>query len=296
MAGRLRQVAPLAAWLATLAMAIVLSTALGSGPLAAPPLADTGGWGTWVASREPVVATAAVLRLVVLALAWYLVGVTTVGAVARWARAASLVRVTDAVGGPLVRRVLQASLGVGLATAVVAAATPGPAHGRPAGPTPVATTADDAAGPGDGALAPLGIRPADRGQQIGTSDPPDAAAPAMRPLRDAGGRPVRLLDDTTDDTAPGPAAPRPAATAGRRADDDAAVARDTWTVASGEHLWAIAEAHLRATQGSAPGDEAVADYWQRLIEANRGRLVDPEDPDLIVPGQVFVLPAVQEGR
>ena len=38
----------------------------------------------------------------------------------------------------------------------------------------------------------------------------------------------------------------------------------------------------------------MAAYWRRLIEANRGRLVDPDDPDLVLPGQRFVLPALDE--
>jgi nucleoid-associated protein YgaU len=35
------------------------------------------------------------------------------------------------------------------------------------------------------------------------------------------------------------------------------------------------------------------DYWAQLVDANRDRLVDPDDPDLLLPGQVLVLPPVE---
>ena len=67
--------------------------------------------------------------------------------------------------------------------------------------------------------------------------------------------------------------------------------QDLVTVAEGDHLWAIAERHVRQHAGDAD-DAEVAAYWRRLIEANRGRLVDPDDPDLVLPGQRFVLPSL----
>jgi nucleoid-associated protein YgaU len=35
----------------------------------------------------------------------------------------------------------------------------------------------------------------------------------------------------------------------------------------------------------------VADYWLRLVAANRDRLIRPGDPDLIQPGQTLLLPS-----
>ena len=40
----------------------------------------------------------------------------------------------------------------------------------------------------------------------------------------------------------------------------------------------------------ASDDRRVIAYWRRLVEANRGRLLDPGNPDLLVPGQELVLP------
>jgi hypothetical protein len=34
----------------------------------------------------------------------------------------------------------------------------------------------------------------------------------------------------------------------------------------------------------------VSRYWQRLIAANRHDLIDPDNPDLLVPGQRLVVP------
>lgn len=67
-------------------------------------------------------------------------------------------------------------------------------------------------------------------------------------------------------------------------------AEATWTVRPGDSLWSIAQAHV-ATPGAAGPDEIeVATYWVRLIAANRDRLVQPSNPDLIFAGQVLVLP------
>jgi hypothetical protein len=59
-----------------------------------------------------------------------------------------------------------------------------------------------------------------------------------------------------------------------------------WIVQPGESFWAKAE-QMRGSVSEA----AVIDYWLALIDANRERLVRPGDPDLILPGQVFVLPS-----
>lgn len=57
-------------------------------------------------------------------------------------------------------------------------------------------------------------------------------------------------------------------------------------VQPGEHFWSIAE-QVVADRSLA---EPVGWYWRRLVDANRDRLVDPDDPDLLHPGQELVLP------
>ncbi len=61
---------------------------------------------------------------------------------------------------------------------------------------------------------------------------------------------------------------------------------DQHVVLPGEHFWSIA-VDVVADRG---GDTEVGDYWRQLVAANRAGLVDPDNPDLIFPGQVLILP------
>lgn len=127
---RARSTTALLAWIAALAMGIAAFHALGGHMMPAPPWQPDAFLG-WLGATDPLLATMSLLRLLVLALSWYLVGVTAVGAVARLAGAVRLVRLADALTVPALRRLLQSALGVGLATAMVAAATPARAQPLP---------------------------------------------------------------------------------------------------------------------------------------------------------------------
>jgi nucleoid-associated protein YgaU len=70
---------------------------------------------------------------------------------------------------------------------------------------------------------------------------------------------------------------------------DAAAAPVSWTVEAGDSFWSIA-AETVAPAGDARDDRRVIGYWRRLVEVNRGRLLDPGNPDMLVPGQELVLP------
>ena len=70
-----------------------------------------------------------------------------------------------------------------------------------------------------------------------------------------------------------------------------ATTTDRWTVKPGECFWSIAESVLTERSGRAPSDAEIVPYWNRLIDANRLELAHRDDPDLIFPGQVFVVPA-----
>jgi nucleoid-associated protein YgaU len=61
-------------------------------------------------------------------------------------------------------------------------------------------------------------------------------------------------------------------------------------VVRGDSFWSIAADALVDAGTPDPSDAAVDGYWRRLIDANRTRLVDPDNPDLIYPGQSVVLP------
>ena len=57
----------------------------------------------------------------------------------------------------------------------------------------------------------------------------------------------------------------------------------------GDSFWSIAVGVLTERAAAPPEDRDVVEYWRRLIDANRSRLIDPANPDLIVPGQAVVL-------
>lgn len=66
---------------------------------------------------------------------------------------------------------------------------------------------------------------------------------------------------------------------------------DRWTVKPGECFWSIAEEVLADHLDRAVTDAEIIPYWRRLIEANRHELAHGDNPDLILPAQVFVIPA-----
>ena len=331
---KLRRALEFGVWCVALAGGTALVHALGSGALAAPPV-DPAAWAPWLDGRDPLVATMALLRLLVLAVCWYLVGVTSVGLVARLLRAGRLLRIADALTLPPVRRLLQQTLGVALATAMVTSVT-GPRGGEVLTPSTMRLaveaaeddretldgTAPDAllrgaegqvASTGEGAptvtlrglpYPPLRGR---EGPEAGVADPathgpaePDGAvsplpgslppATVLLPWQvggQAGGDGDR--DVTGHPEVPTP--PTPPTPPTSPTDD---ISRDpaTHTVLPGESLWRIARDRLAQEHGRSPSDAEVVPYWRELIEHNRDRLPDRDDPDLILPGQELALPPV----
>lgn len=61
----------------------------------------------------------------------------------------------------------------------------------------------------------------------------------------------------------------------------------------GDHLWAMAERHLRHELGRTPTEDETRSYWRALIDANRPRLADPNRPDRVYPGQHMRLPPAE---
>lgn len=64
----------------------------------------------------------------------------------------------------------------------------------------------------------------------------------------------------------------------------------TWTVAPGESFWRIAESVVSSALARPPTDADIAPYWSRLIAANRDRLPDRDNPNLLYVGQTLVVP------
>ncbi|MGQ0831039.1 MAG: hypothetical protein ACT4OV_05115 [Microthrixaceae bacterium] len=64
------------------------------------------------------------------------------------------------------------------------------------------------------------------------------------------------------------------------------------TVSVGESFWEIAKQEVARVSHAPPTNAQTATYWKTLIAANVDQLVQRGNPDLILPGQVFVLPPV----
>ena len=275
---RTRHRAGLAGWILLLLAALLVATAFDDPRLATPAVTDLQAWGAWLTASDPVFVTAALVRLLLVGITWYLLGATTVLLVARLTDSLAMLRVAEALAVPLVRRVVAAGLGMGLAASMVTATSGAHGHtarARAAGGPPSAVVASTDADPPSMRRAPSAAAP--------------APAPAMV---------VRV--DATDEAA----SPRPAN--GRQttgpamlvapADEDADVAAParkvgsgTWTVRSGDHLWHVADQVMTDHLGRSPTDQEIVPYWRRLVTHNRSRLPDPDNPDLVLPGLVLQL-------
>jgi len=304
-----RNLAGLVGWFVLLGVAIALFTGLDDPRLATPAITDLSAWGDWAASTDPIFTTIAILRLVLIGLTWYLLGASTIQVVARLTRSMAMLRVANAISVPLVRRVVSTTLGMGLAASMVTGAS-GTATTGPAPPprdAHVATAALDdpapatapqgptmAAGPSMShadAQAPSMDHTDPSGPDTGITMQVDLAQPVDAPT-------MRHADDPQPDS-PQPVG-RAAATAvagmPRLAVSGApATSSHGWTVASGDHLWHIAETVMGDHLGHPADDTEITSYWLRLIEANRDCLPDPNNPDLIVPGLELELPNPDPG-
>lgn len=220
--------------------------------------ATLGADPTSVAVQDMVLHTAGVASLAVASLVCAYVAVV--------AAANLLASLTPGGPGRTLSR-LTPRLVSGVTAGVVALSSCSAAQGVPAEPPDPAITmevvgpADSGGPPGDGAVS--------------TARPPTSAASPTVTTPAEGRTDTTDPTDEAEPTVPNdPAAPTTPARP------------DTHTVVPGDHLWSIAESIV----GAGSADDAVADYWRRLIAVNRDRLVDPSDPDLIVPGQQLVLP------
>jgi hypothetical protein len=275
----------LVVWAAVLVVGLRALHALGGGGLAVP-LGSVDAFADWLDHTPPAVMTMALVRTAGLAAGWYLAACTAVAVLARglgWARPTALVaRVSPA----FVRRIVSGGGGLGLAagallgsTPLVAldGATPAAAAEAPSPPGSTATmTRLDASGPS----APgTRSRSPDVDPATATMRRLPAEAPPVTPATSTTTAPPVT---STMSTTQAPKPPQPAT---------GAIDRDAiWIVGPGDSFWSIAVEQLTTAQRPDPDERDVTRYWRRLIDANRTGLIDPANPDLLVPGQRLVLP------
>ena len=84
--------------------------------------------------------------------------------------------------------------------------------------------------------------------------------------------------------------------ADRPAGDSASAAQDSvWMVEPGDSFWSIAQETLEDEQpNSSFSEDEIAAYWRVVIAANEDSLVDPGNPDLLIPGQHLILPPANQ--
>ena len=224
--------------------------------------------------------------------------VSLVGLFVRLAGLRRMVRVADLFTIRPVRRLLSTIAGAGLATSalLLPAAVPGGVPAVAAAEEPLE--------------APEPAPPADPGEDPAPTPPPSPTeegsdTATMRQVDDGPVAVMRQLPpglsepSTTTTTSPPPTPapvtpeePAPGPAAAPTQSEGTIPERATWEVEPGDHLWSIAERTLAEAWGREPTDREITRYWSTLIDHNRQALVDPDNPDLIHPGQVFELPAV----
>ncbi|MEI7887442.1 MAG: hypothetical protein WCJ04_08625 [Actinomycetes bacterium] len=126
-------------------------------------------------------------------------------------------------------------------------------------------------------IAPLAQRSVSQTPQPG-SDPRDSAHQRMA------GSPTTTSPTMSTPATTGPTTTSPTTTS-------LTTTSTGYTVATGDNFWVISEQVLRMRIGEQPSAAQIADYSAQLIDLNRQELNDPQNPDLIVPGQIFQLPA-----
>jgi hypothetical protein len=241
---RARAVAALLVWAAGAALTI--------GVLARSP----------VHGDEPVTVGFALLRQAALAAAWYVLAAGVAGAIARALRAATLVRVADALTLAPLRSTLRAALGVGLSGVLTFSTAAVAVGAAPDNPPPIVTlqrlpdggTPTTTAPPPTTSTTPTTVATTPSTWASPQPSPPEVVRPAPRP-------------------APAPQAPTA-----------------HWRVRPGDCFWTIADRVLSSRLGRPVTDREIVPYWRRMITENRSRLRDPANPDLLFPGQVLALP------
>ncbi len=264
---RRRRAAAVGAWLA-LSGGAVLALHAAAGALPGPPLGSPSHWPHWAEERDAVVIAFAVVRLLGLVAAWYVLVVTAVGVGLRLVSARRLSAVVDRLTVVPLRRLVATTVAVGISAGPVAGA------GATAlvAPTSVPVSASVPAGVGPPVTVTMHL------VTPSGDPPPTSVAPAAAPS------PPPVPEAPSSIPVPPSAAPA--------LPESAEAPWATWTVRSGECFWSIADEVLARAWGRPPADAEIVPYWRLLIEANRVELADPDNPDLVFPGQVFSLPDV----
>lgn len=290
-----------------LEVALVVALHFMGGPAHSVPL---DGIGQWFSSTDATTALVAVARLAGLAIGYWLLGTTLLYAAAHrlgWTMLTDLLRWITL---PVIRRAVHGMTAMSLTSASLLSPT------VMAGPVLADDEAIFATDLGSADQLESGMEP---GVEAGGLDfRPGVAGWAATVADDSFWRPQLESAPVTDEGEPEdeyepgaagwPDRPadgffwRPDAASGSGDDTGAGdqtqagsdvlnQASTTYVVEPTDNFWRIAEEHLRQSVGRSVTEDEVAQYWVRVVEANRDT-IRSGDPDLIHPGERITLPEV----
>ena len=275
--------------------------ALAAVPGLAGPGTAPSAWPHWLRVTPAEDVVAACVRLLAAGLAWWLLLSTVLAVVATLLRFRRLQAVSAALTASVVRHVVDRGVAALLTASITLgpiplarAATPPTAAARgemslsTAAPEALARTGSPVGGlSGWSPLPPVWSPSAPAASSTGTGTPASGAAPSSADAPGAPGAPG--APDAPDALGSAPhGRPQSAPPPSHPDRQEEALEQAVHVVVRGEHLWGIAQQQLRAVRLDAATPE-VAEYWRRLITANR-EVLRSGDPDLIFPGETVALP------
>lgn len=291
---------PLAGWLAGCAVALVALWSVDQRRFDPPP-ADPATWTRWLSNREVMDAVAGVSRLVATVALGYLIIACVAHVLALLWGTSGMLRMTERLNpGPIATLAAAAVLGgspLAAAATSSAAQRAAPDDTDPEPPVMVLVDEPRSTTSTTAPTAPTAepAEPAEPAGTAGTAAPTitvttttttttaTTATPTTSPTKIPAAEP-------TPEAASGSATPAPADPLGAGPPVPAGSGTVVYTVVQGDNFWKIAEDVMHLALGHVASETEVRGYWLELIELNADQLVEPGNPNLLLPGQVLKLP------
>lgn len=238
----------------------------------------------WIDTTDPAAIAIGIVRLIAITLDVYLLATSLLSMIASLVRGERMLRWTESISLPAVTRLARHVVGASIVSAL---AMPAPAIANDFGVD--STTAELPTLrhllPSDpGPIHTLDSTPRPSVSHSDADDPRHRIA--SEGSHDAGSAPSRVgpANTSTSLDLTDPDAQSPSGTI------DLDKNTRVHHVAPGENLWIIAHDEMRSQLGREPSEDELVDYWQILISHNQQRLVQPDNPDLVYPGQAIEVP------